>query len=56
MTNLKLIKQQIRKFCFEKLKNNQEPLIRFEKLVNSNATMIENDELESWLQDYSNLA
>jgi len=40
--NYTIIKNQIKKFCFEKLKNNQEPLERFEKLVNSNTTMIEN--------------
>ena len=42
MTNHDLIKHQIKKFCFEKLKNNQEPLERFEKLVNSSSNMIEN--------------
>lgn len=42
MTNHELIKRQIKKFCFEKLKNNQAPLERFEKLLNSNSNMVEN--------------
>lgn len=40
--NHDLIKNQIKRFCFEKLKSNQEPLERFETLVNSNSNMIEN--------------
>jgi len=40
--NYEIIKNQIKRFCFEKLKNNQEPLERFEKLANSSTTMIEN--------------
>lgn len=40
--NNELIKTQIRRFCFEKLKNNQTPLERFEKLANSSTAMIEN--------------
>lgn len=42
MSNHELIKKQIKRFCFEKLKNNQAPLERFEKLVNSSSNMIEN--------------
>jgi tetratricopeptide (TPR) repeat protein len=42
MNNHDLIQHQIKRFCFEKLKNNQEPLERFETLVNSNSNMIEN--------------
>ena len=39
--NYQIIKTQIRKFCFEKLKNNQEPLDRFETLNQKNNRMIQ---------------
>ncbi len=39
--NYQIIKTQIRKFCFEKLKNNQKPLDRFETLNRKNNRMIQ---------------
>ena len=41
-TNYALIKNQIRRFCLEKLRNNQEPIERFEKLNLKNNAMIQN--------------
>jgi len=41
-SNYALIKNQIRRFCFEKLKNNQEPIERFEELNLKNNAMIQN--------------
>lgn len=40
--NYKIIKNQITRFCFEKLKNNQSPMERFEELYQKNNTMIHN--------------
>ena len=40
--NYKTIELQIKRFCFEKLKNNQKPLDRFYKLASSSNTMINN--------------
>jgi len=42
MTNYEIIKQQISKYCFEKLKVNKQPLKSFEKLYSMKEAMIIN--------------
>ena len=41
-TNYEKIKQQIRRYSFEKLKNNKQPLEYLEELEDKNSTMIKN--------------